>query len=373
MGISSIWKRLFKDYQTKQNGINHIDAWLDWRVKINEHRFTQEEIDQHVISNWTQIEAKLKNKNKVLIPKSSRVYYVWGSLAAAIVTGFILLAYFNQQRDANRFDPLWGQPAIAGGSLNTNQIKVDINSINPKKHKITQDSISEIYVSEGNLIFQPIKIVSNKNIVAKGFIQTPFQRTMKIDFSKEVSVRLNAGSILYYSLNTNFSDIHFKIQGEGYFNVKHHLKNNSLEVLANGHTIKDIGTQFNIENYNTNELNVSVRQGLVAIDQLDYLTKNEKYKFQNGKSPKLEIDERNLDFEWLDNKFKFKSITLQDLMTKISRWYNVTYTFTDNITSNQFTGSFPMNIPLSDVIKILNSTGKMNLTIKNKTILISKP
>lgn len=78
MGISSIWKRLFKDYQTKQNGINHIDAWLDWRVKINEHRFTQEEIDQHVSSNWIQIEAKLKKQNKEWRPKSSRVNYIWG-------------------------------------------------------------------------------------------------------------------------------------------------------------------------------------------------------------------------------------------------------------------------------------------------------
>ena len=75
---------------------------------------------------------------------------------------------------------------------------------------------------------------------------------------------------------------------------------------------------------------------------------------------------------WKNNLFWFDNDNIQNVVKTLSRWYNVEIDIRGNI-PDKFTGSVPMNFPLSKVVGMLQKTGRIQYKIVNDRKIIISP
>ena len=74
---------------------------------------------------------------------------------------------------------------------------------------------------------------------------------------------------------------------------------------------------------------------------------------------------------WHDGRFSFEELTLQQIMTTLSRWYNFDFRFADErLVSTVFKGSAPRYAELAEVLSILEKSGGITFRVEGKTIVV---
>lgn len=361
--IYKLWKLRFPNKATKKK----LEGWLDWQERTYSNDISKEEIEKSVSSVWQRIAPPLSIANAV--PNRKK----WISVAAAAaILGVCVFLGLRQYMSTSTAIAAIVQPAQAGGLMKISGKTIQIDS-SLNGQSLMKDSLVNFAYAENRVIINAKSSYNNK-YVSEGELITPFQHVLDIDLGDKLSIKLNSGSTLHYKIFAGTKRIQFCIEGEGYFNVKKH-QNLDLEVTANQYHIKDIGTQFNILNYSSDSaLSITVRKGAVSVSNVGNLKGDETYLIsKNTAVSKWEKLSNKSDYEmaWVDGMFRFKNIKLSDLLQKMARWYNIKYTFKDPISTNSFSGSFPMTLTLNDVVQILNSTNKMKIKQNGKTLIIS--
>lgn len=157
--------------------------------------------------------------------------------------------------------------------------------------------------------------------------ETPFGEKSKIVLSDGTVVWLNAGSTLKYS--NKFSETNRKVElnGEGYFEV---IKKNGTPfvVKTRAYDVVVKGTKFNVSAYaDDNHISTTLLEGVV---ELDYQEK--EILLRPGESLRLDLNSGTFirkqvnaaqSKAWAENRIEFDSITLEELIVRLSRQYDV--------------------------------------------------
>ena len=73
----------------------------------------------------------------------------------------------------------------------------------------------------------------------------------------------------------------------------------------------------------------------------------------------------------MKERFAFEKESIEQVIRKLSRWYNVSFTFADSkIKEKRFTGSIPKYSDISQVLKIIEMTTNIHFIIKDDMITI---
>jgi ferric-dicitrate binding protein FerR (iron transport regulator) len=74
---------------------------------------------------------------------------------------------------------------------------------------------------------------------------------------------------------------------------------------------------------------------------------------------------------WKEGLFYFKDWELEEIVTYLSRWYDFDVVYQDkNIQTYRFGGKFDRYGELTSVLNLLKQTGKINVEIDGKTIIL---
>ncbi len=242
--------------------------------------------------------------------------------------------------------------------------------------------------------------------VAKSEISTKNGSRTKIQLPDGTSVWLNSSSKLTYD-NQNFGDKirEVSLVGEAYFDV---VKNAAKPFII--HTakmdIKVLGTAFNVKSYpGDRTTETSLIHGSVEVTLNDRLEKimmkpNEKLIINNDDSKTLPVnnmvnpqklstaatkpiielshltrypsDNSVVETGWINNKLIFTNETLEEIATKMERWYGVTiHIKNENLKKELLTGSFEKET-LPQALKALQFTTRFNYKIEKDAITITK-
>jgi hypothetical protein len=74
---------------------------------------------------------------------------------------------------------------------------------------------------------------------------------------------------------------------------------------------------------------------------------------------------------WKENKFYFNSADIYTIMRQLARWYNVEVVYQDKVT-NHFTGMISRSVNASEVFRMLQQTGTLNIKIEGQKVIVSK-
>ncbi len=215
-------------------------------------------------------------------------------------------------------------------------------------------------------------------------------------------VWLNADSKLTYDENFRGDLREVHLQGEGYFEV---VKDENRPFIIHTKTIdiRVLGTIFNVKAYDTEgSTETSLIKGSVEItlhkspEKKIVLKPNEKLRVNNenfiyntatntdkmhdatadmnivvGKIHFQKKDSMALDALWVKNKLVFDAESLQEVMRKIERWYNVKVDFEvdDAMRSTQYSAIFE-NENLLQVMEALKITGSFSYSINKDVVTI---
>lgn len=224
-------------------------------------------------------------------------------------------------------------------------------------------------------------------------------------------VWLNAGSVLKYGTDFNKKDREVFLDGEAYFDVAKN-KNKPFLVQAGKLTLRVLGTSFNVKSYSDeNTIETTLIRGAVKVEKSEmdgsisrYLLKpNQKAVFNKSVgdirfydlsdkklAPKVIKDETTItnlplkttnsiepistleekDISWKDGYFLVFDETLESIMVKVERRFDITIQFKNEaIKKLRYSGKIKESTP-EQILEALKITSPIEYEVKGKEVVI---
>lgn len=200
---------------------------------------------------------------------------------------------------------------------------------------------------------------------------TPRGRQFEITLPDGTHVWLNAASSIRFPTTFTGGAREVEIAGEAYFEVAHNPKQpfrvycaENLNGAGREGLIEVLGTHFNVNAYSDEAIIcATLLEGKVKVlkgqDQV-ILQPNEQAQFSRQPNGRVEV-KTNVDIArvmaWQKGMFEFNQADLPTIMRQISRWYNVDVDYRGATSQTKFGGGISKKLPLSDVLRMLESNG----------------
>jgi transmembrane sensor len=221
------------------------------------------------------------------------------------------------------------------------------------------------------------KIGSNEEI-GDQIINTPKGGQYKVVLPDGTLVILNAASSLKFpSTFKGAVSRNVELRGEGYFEVAKDKKH-PFRVTAGGQEVEVLGTHFNISNYpEDTEIRTTLLEGSVKVSSINksfnkMIKPGQQAAFANGGILVSNVDVDDA-VAWKNGYFMFNYETLESVMLKISRWYDIEVKYDDpSIKDIVFFGTISKFENISKVLNMLERTKKVKFQINGRTLTADK-
>ena len=212
----------------------------------------------------------------------------------------------------------------------------------------------------------------------------PYGKKSQLVLEDGTKVWLNAGSRMAFPTRFTGKKREIFLEGEGYFEVAHSL-NRPFIVNTEDISIKVLGTKFDLSAYKNDKRNETVLlEGSVAITQnsaLGFLNRetilspNQKASFDRRDRSITVMDESNADLAiaWTEGWFKFSRQSMNEVMNKLQRYYNVRFVFDHEFPAeDRITGKLDLKESVESVMVALSDVAGIQYRIDNQNIYIYK-
>ncbi len=333
---------------------------------------------------------------QIIKQKSSKTLKLWPKIAIAasivLIIGAAIIYITNKQSDEKLI-------------VNTRVIKNDVRAPEITKAILTLADGSSIVLDStgmGTIAMQGAATITKsgngeiiytanrrKSEMQYNTLTVPRgSRIASIVLSDGSKVFLNSESSLKYPVAFNGKERRISITGEAYFEI---AKDASKPFIVNvapslagggegggpnrnrdykpnsegGPEIKVLGTNFNVNNYTDNPLTATLLQGSIKINNT-VLKPGEA--FENGNIVKADT---NQAVAWKNGQFIFKGTSLESVMAQLARWYNLTVSYKEKLPI-KFYAKIPRSTNVSEVLKMLELTGKVHFSIEGNKIIVMR-
>jgi len=189
-------------------------------------------------------------------------------------------------------------------------------------------------------------------------------------------VKLNAGSNLEYHYDKVSQTRKVDFSGEAFFEVAKSKKPFVIET-ADGLKVKVLGTRFNLSTYPEDRTaQTSLFEGKVELSQNgseSLILEPGQIATLDKKSNKIKYTEGEVSHttSWMQNKLYMENMSLQDVCTKLERWYDVQITLSDKSLGEKihYSGVLKEQTVL-DVLNALCQLSSISYELKGKEITI---
>jgi transmembrane sensor len=230
-----------------------------------------------------------------------------------------------------------------------------------------------IEVHSGDLTYDDnTKINANLTTDTKMLtLQTPKGGTYRLVLPDGSIVWLNAASRLVFPSTFNGQkQREVELSGEGYFEV---AKNKAVPfiVKSHGQKVEVLGTHFDINSYDDEPLTkTTLLEGRVRIGTTILKPGEQAEKSDAG----IHIVPADIDevMGWKNNYIVFQDEKIENVMRKISRWYDVEVVYEGEMPTDDFGGRVNKRFYISQVLKKLELTNKVHFKVAGRRIIVTK-
>ena len=186
---------------------------------------------------------------------------------------------------------------------------------------------------------------------------------------------LNSVSQLRYPVQFTGKERKVYLSGEAYFDVK----TDSLRpfvVESGGMNVRVYGTEFNVTAYRDEKLRTTLVQGKVGIKvdgEKELLLRPGQMAEYDAQTKHLEVQEVNtyLYTAWKEGTFAFKDETIEEIMGRLSRWYDLNVFYANEEVKKQlYDGIIPQVKDFEDVLRMIEGTATIHFEIKGNTVIV---
>ena len=326
---------------------------------------------------------KIRTGIKTQIPEFNpiqRKHPLWPRIAiAAAVTAMIcsagLVYFFNRSSEPvqsiaykNDVDP--GRNAATLTLSDGKKIRLS-DALNGKLAKDAGITITK--TSEGQIVYE---ISKRMGTLKYNTLSTARGQTYILTLSDNSKVWLNAASSLKYPSNfASLKERTVELIGEAYFEVSKD-KQHPFIVKSAGQQVKVLGTHFNINSYGdepatrTTLLEGSVQVSSLSGNKEHQVLKPGQQSMLSGKSLIIRPANEQEAISWKNGQIFFEDESLESIMRKVSRWYDVQVVIKGNIKAVTFQGVLSRTKKISSILEFFERAGNLKCTVEGKTVTI---
>lgn len=237
-----------------------------------------------------------------------------------------------------------------------------------------------VKTADGKLVYQVQNSAAETEDI--NTISTAIGETYQVRFSDGTAVWLNAASSLKFP--TKFSKLSSRVvelYGEAYFEVAKD-KAHPFIVKSRDQEVKVLGTHFNINSY-ADERNVTTTllEGAVQVSLSNrsvgntglknVLLKPGQQSLLSGASISVTQVQTDDVIAWKNGNFMFNNESMEIVMRKLSRWYNIEVKYADpGVKQIRFFGTVSRFSNVSKVLEMISLTNEVKFKVKGKEITV---
>lgn len=222
--------------------------------------------------------------------------------------------------------------------------------------------------STGQLVY----LSGQEDVIKNHQIITPMGGQYEVILPDGTHVWLNSSSRLRFT-NTfkMLPERRVELEGEAYFKVSRDV-DHPFVVTVRGQQITVLGTEFNVNAYQENDyVKASLIEGSVLFNQ-NRLEPGQSAIYNNHHTF---IQEENIDdiIAWKNGYFVFFEEPLEEAMNKVSRWYDLDISFTDDESKSiLFGGSISKYENARELFNMIEKAGDVEIDVNGRVVTITK-
>lgn len=352
-----------------------------WYLKFNDYENSQYPLEDRLEdadSVWSEL-----NSNE---PK---IFRIWPYISAAAVILMVIsfgIYFYTESASIPTLQYVKKQNDIAPGSN-----KAVLTLADGRKISLTdatsgelaeQSGINITKAADGQLLYTISDASSASGKLEFNTIETPKGGQYQIVLPDGTKVWLNAASSLKFPVSfTSLKERQVELVGEAYFEVAKE-KAHPFIVSTEKQKIQVLGTHFNVYAYKEESaVKTTLLEGSVEVfgtsSKSDLHNKVKLSPGEQSISTNNGIEILRVDTEeavaWKQGYFRFDDESLENIMRKISRWYNVDVYWEDDGTKKETYAAVTTRFDnVSRLLKMLEQTGDAQFEIEERIIKISK-
>ncbi len=360
-----------------------LEEWVR-RDPLHEKLFKEICSEKSVASNFGIYEnvnkdlawEKVVSKGNIKLGHKSR-RLGWYKVVAAVMVPVMVIAggYFIKEM---KQDTLQKDMEMA---IKPGKSKAILRMGDNRVFEVTQDQEIQLDVAEGVAVVNSSSGMVYPELVAKGKIEynvleVPRGGEYTVTLSDGTVVYLNSGSKLRYPVAFGEEHREVFLSGEGYFEVaKDSVRPFSVNV--DKLKIRVYGTSFNVNTYNLEKIQTVLVEGVIGIQyvnsDIEYTVKPGQLALYDQVKDTMEI--RDVDVlpyvAWKDHEFMFEDESLENIMSKLSLWYDVDVFFqTASLKDLHFTGHLGRYEDISRILNAIAEVTRVKFSMKERTIVV---
>ena len=251
----------------------------------------------------------------------------------------------------------------------------------PRWHVAVAASLAACVIVAATLFFNTNK----QPQVAYNTLIVPAGQYAQLTLADGSEIWLNSRSKLTYPERFTSAIRKVELEGEGLFHVAADtkrpfvVKTETLDVVATG-------TQFNVSAYNDDEyVATTLIEGIVKLfspdkqwayakhPNINYTMKTGQIAFYDKSTRHVttQIANINMQTSWTHGEYQFREMTLDNLVKRIERYYDITFVFYDEaLKQRKFTGTFYNRQSVETILKVIEASTNMQYTVENNIVQI---
>lgn len=329
-----------------------------------------------------------KSDNREYLPAGNprtagKVSWITKLAAACLVVAVLASGYYLLRNDIFKEADTTSAPA-PGGDLPPGKDRAylslsdgtNVDLVNREKQVLLNRHGISNDIENGELTYH-----TSNSFSGYSTLTTPLGGQYRLVLPDGSKAWLNAGSTLKFPNTFDRGRRRVEMTGEVYFEIAPDPENPFIvTVKGSGNReeteVRVLGTHFNISSYaDEPQLKTTLLEGSVEIKR-----ENIAKRLKPGQEARIgqhskdhEISVKDVDASaavaWKEGRFEFND-NIKDIMRQIARWYDVEVQYEGDVEDRSFAGSIPRGKNVSEVLRMLELTGKIRFSIKGRTIIV---
>ena len=208
-------------------------------------------------------------------------------------------------------------------------------------------------------------------------MQIPVGGFYQLKLADGTKVWLNSLTQLRFPVTFAGEERKVYLTGEAYFEVARDSVHPFIVATDEGMEVKVYGTEFNVDTYRKGTVKTTLVNGKVGIrvsatGEEVRLSPNQMALFTKATQS---VQVENVDpygaIAWKDGKFVFEDEPIEEIMERLSRWYDVKVFYAnERIKKHTFTGIITRFADISDVLHLMEETAAVEFRIQGDTVTV---
>lgn len=344
---------------------------------VRQNFFTRRQQEENLYDTMVAFQRVQKKYHRQRRPIWRRG--MWGSVAAVLLLfiGGISFLYFFRQQDV--------KPEVEWVDLvdfSAGESKAILTLADGQRVELGQNAADstvghmadKLRISLDELEYRDAGDIT---VLEYNVLEIPRKGEFKLLLADGTRVWLNSDSRIKYPIKFGNVERRVYLEGEAYFEVAENKLVPFIVDMGKA-SLQVLGTSFNARAYKEEPgIYATLTRGKIQLNagKQSLILQPEEQGIANvltGELIRKKVDSR-LYTAWREGRFIFQEQTLEDIMTTLSRWYDVQIFFTSTSARNiTFSGNLKRYDRFDKIIEMLEMTGVAHFEVKGNAILISE-